>query len=159
VLVEKARGFWESVLAGAILSVLRAFVVPRKLGVVAGADGMVRLFPDMNLIRMPDVAFVSWERLEACGTERRSVPQVAPDLAVEVLSEGNTPAEMRRKRQEYFDAGVRLVWVVDPTARTIDAYAAVDQRVTLREGQLLDGGSVLPGFALELTVLFAEVDR
>lgn len=157
VLVEKAMGFWESVLAGAILSALRAFVMPRKLGVVAGADGMVRLFPDLNLVRMPDVAFVSWERLAASGTERRAVPQLAPDLAVEVLSEGNTPAEMQRKRQEYFDAGVRLVWIVDATARTIDAYTAVDQRVTFHEGQSLDGGPVLPGFALELTALFAEI--
>lgn len=159
VLVEKARGFWESVLAGAILSALRAFVIPRKLGVVAGPDGMVRLFPDMNLIRMPDVAFISWERLAASATERHSVPQVAPDLAIEVLSEGNTLAEMQRKRQEYFAAGVRLVWIVDATGRTIDAYTAVDQRVTFREGQSLDGGLVLPGFALELTALFAEMDR
>jgi Uma2 family endonuclease len=159
VLVEKAMGFWESVLATAIASALRAFVIPKKLGVVAGADGMVRLFPNLTLIRIPDVVFVSRDRLPARGSKRRPVPQLAPDLVVEVLSDGNTPAEMRRKRQEYFDSGVRLVWIVDPIARSIDVYAGIEQCITLREGQTLDGGTVLPGFALELTALFAELDQ
>src|SRR5438105_1875421 len=48
VLVEKAMGFWESVLATAIAAALRDFVIPKKLGVVAGADGMVRLFPNLT---------------------------------------------------------------------------------------------------------------
>jgi Uma2 family endonuclease len=155
VLVEKAMGFWESVLATAIAAALRAFVIPRKLGVVAGADGMVRLFPHISLIRMPDVVYVSNARLPA--GKRRPVPQLAPDLAVEVLSEGNTIAEMRRKRREYFKAGVRLVWIVNPKTRTIDVYTKVENPVTFREGQLLDGGDVLPGFMLDVTTLFAEL--
>src|SRR6185437_15269225 len=155
VLVEKAMGFWESVLATAIASALRAFVIPRKMGVVAGADGMIRLFPHITLIRMPDVVYVSNQRIPA--GKRRPVPQLAPDLAVEVLSEGNTTAEMRRKRREYFKAGVRLVWIVSPKTRTIDVYTQVENPVTLREGQSLDGGEVLPGFTLDLTALFAEL--
>jgi Uma2 family endonuclease len=157
-LVEKAMGFWESMLGGAILAALRAFVIPRKLGVVTGSDGMVRLFPQLRLIRMPDVAFVSNERLPAPGSPRRPVPQLAPDLAVEVLSEGNTAAEMERKRGEYFGAGVRLVWIVDPVTRTIDVYTGIAELVTLREGQTLDGGTVLPGFGLVVTDLFSELD-
>jgi Uma2 family endonuclease len=78
---------------------------------------------------------------------------------VEVLSEGNTAAEMRRKRQEYFDAGVRLVWIVNLTARIVEVHTGIDESITVREGQSLDGGVVLPGFALDLTALFAEVDR
>src|SRR5580698_3032141 len=73
VLVEKAMGFWESILGGAILAALRAFVIPRKLGVVAGADGMMRLFPHLRLIRMPDVGYVSRERLAPLGGARRPV--------------------------------------------------------------------------------------
>jgi Uma2 family endonuclease len=156
VLVEKATGFWESVLATAIASALRAFVIPRKLGVVAGADGMVRLFAHLTLIRMPDVVYVSNARLP--DGKRRPVPQLAPDLAVEVLSAGNTVAEMRRKRREYFEAGVRLVWIVDPTTRTVDVYTEIENPVSLRESQSLDGGSVLPGFTLDLRALFAELD-
>lgn len=159
VLVEKAMGFWESVLATAIASALRSFVISRKLGVVAGSDGMVRLFPHLRLIRMPDVCYVSHERLAPLGGERRPVPQLAPDLAVEVLSEGNTVAEMLRKRREYFEAGVRLVWIVDCVARTVTVYTEVDNPVLWREGQTLDGGAVLPGFTLDLAVLFAELDR
>jgi Uma2 family endonuclease len=159
VLVEKAVGFWESVLAVAISSALRAFVLPRKLGVVAGADGMVRLFPRLNLIRMPDVIYVSNERLDASSAQGRAVPQLAPDLAVEVLSEGNTVAEMSRKRREYFEAGVRLVWIVDPQLRIVDVYTSIHEFNTLREDQTLDGGDVLPGFTLELRPLFVELDR
>ena len=159
VLVEKAMGFWESVLAVAISSALRAFVLPRKLGVVAGADGMVRLFPHLNLIRMPDVVYVSNERLAESSARGRAVPQLAPDLAVEVLSESNTVAEMSRKRREYFEAGVRLVWIVDPQLRTVDVYTGIQDVKTVRESESLDGGDVLPGFILELTPLFAELDR
>jgi Uma2 family endonuclease len=158
VLVEKAMGFWESVLAVAISSALRTFVIPRKLGVVAGSDGMVRLFPHLNLIRMPDVVFVSNERLAVANARGRPVPQLAPDLAVEVLGEGNTVAEMSRKRREYFEAGVRLVWIVDPQLRTVDVYTGIQEVETLREGQRLDGGDVLPEFSLDLAQLFSELD-
>ena len=120
---------------------------------------MVRLFPHLRLIRMPDVVYVSRERLAPLGDERRPVPQLAPDLAVEVLSEGNTVGEMQRKRREYFDAGVRLVWIVDPQKRTVDVYTEIDNPVTFSETQTLDGGSVLPGFTLNLAALFAELDE
>ncbi len=92
VLVEKAMGFKESIIAGAILAALRAFVVPRNLGVVAGADGTIRLFP--GLVRIPDVAFASWQRLPDGRVPDEPIPSVVPELAVEVVSKSNTPAEM-----------------------------------------------------------------
>jgi Uma2 family endonuclease len=76
-----------------------------------------------------------------------------------VLSQGNTDEEMKRKRDEYFAAGVRLVWLVDPEARTVTVYIAPDQSKLLMQEQTLDGGDVLPGFALALKDLFAELDR
>ena len=84
---------------------------------------------------------------------------MAPDLAVEVLSAGHTPAEMARKRQEYFAAGVRLVWLVDPEARTAEVYTNPNQSTVRHEADTLEGGAVLPGFALPLRELFAELDR
>jgi len=156
VLVEKAMGFPESVLAGAILAALRAFVKPRKLGVVSGADGMMRLVP--GLIRIPDVAFISIERLPGGHMPVQPVPDLVPDLAVEVLSESNTEAEMDRKRREYFDAGVRLLWVVDPGPRTVAVYTAADQFRVLLQDDTLDGDPVLPGLTLPLRPLFAELD-
>lgn len=155
--VEKARGYLEGLLAIAVAAALRAFVRPRKLGVVNGADGMVQLFP--GLVRMPDVAFARWDRLPGNRVPTEPAPHVAPNLAVEVLSRGNTPAEMDRKRGEYFDAGVQLVWFIDPGARSAAGYTSRDDVTTLSESDALDGGDVLPGFRLSLAELFAEMDE
>jgi Uma2 family endonuclease len=156
VLVEKAMGFRESFLAAAIITILWSFVKRRKLGLVTGADGMMWLAS--GLVRIPDVAFVSWERLPGRRILSEPIPDLAPDLAVEVLSPGNTPGEMARKRQEYFAAGVRLVWIVDPEARMVAVYTEPEQCTVLQEAQTLAGDPVLPGFRLPLRRLFAELD-
>jgi len=156
VLVEKAMGFRESCLAIALSGALRAFVRPRNLGLVTGEAGMMRLAS--GLVRIPDVAFISWERLPGRRMPTEPIPEVAPDLAVEVLSEGNTPEEMARKRREYFSAGVRLLWCVEPETRTVEVFTAVEQSTVLDASQTLDGGVVLPGFTLPLQELFAELD-
>ena len=157
VLVEKAMGFVESSLAGLILELLRGFVIPRNLGIVLGADGMMRLRP--GLVRIPDVSYLSWARFPDGRYPIRALPEVAPDLAVEVLSESNTRAEMQRKRREYFEAGVRLVWEVDHPARTVTVFAAPEDSTTLAGDDVLDGGEVLPGFRVPLGEIFGELDR
>jgi Uma2 family endonuclease len=78
---------------------------------------------------------------------------------VEVLSESNTADEMARKRREYFAAGVRLVWQVAPLTRTVEVYTAPEQVTVLHEEDTLEGGAVLPGFALPLREFFAELDQ
>lgn len=156
-LVEKVMGYRESLLAGGILVFLREFVDARNLGLVTGPDGMMRLYP--GLVRIPDVAFTSWDRLPAGRVPEQAIPDLAPDLAVEVLSKGNTPGEMYRKLREYFDAGVRLAWLVDLDTRTVEVYCEPNHSTTHYENQSLDGGDVLPGFSLELSRLFAELDR
>ena len=153
VLVEKGVGFWESLLAGAILQALREWVIPRKLGVVVGEAGMMRLFP--GTVFIPDVAYVSKGRLPK--GRKSAVPNLAPDIAVEVLSASNTKREMKRKRQDYFKAGTRLVWEFDPQSRTVAVYTSPERRKMLTENQTLDGGNVLPGFTLSLRELFAEI--
>ena len=156
VLVEKPMGFRESLVAGYIVTALNNFVLPRKAGVVSGADGMMRLFPGM--IRIPDVAYISRERLPGGRVPQQPVPDLVPDLAVEVLSEGNTDPEMQRKRREYFDAGVRLMWVIEPNSRTALVYSSFDDVTELTGNQDLDGGTVLPGFTLPLQSVFAVLD-
>ena len=155
VLVEKTMGAYESYLAVLLAHLLLDFVRPRDLGVVLGADGMLKLFPGM--IRIPDVSFLAWDRIPP-GTITRSVatPAVAPDLAVEVISLSNTKKEMARKLEDYFASGSRLVWYFDPGPRTVTVFTAPDQSVTLREDQALDGGDVLPGFTLPLRGLFDD---
>lgn len=159
VLVEKPLGFYESLLAGYILTALNIFVLPRKLGFVSGADGMMRILP--GRIRIPDVAFIARARLPGGRPPPGPVPDLYPDLAVEVLSESNTIAEMAQKRAEYFASGTRLVWIVDPAARTVDVYTPADPHrpaATLGPPDALTGGDVLPGFALDLASLFAILD-
>jgi Uma2 family endonuclease len=157
VLVEKPMGYGESILASFIIQMLRNFVTPRNLGHVTGEQGMLRLFP--GLVRIPDVAFASWDRFPQRRWTGEPIPALVPDLTVEVLSESNTPAEMTIKVGEYFSAGVRLVWLVDPRTRTATVFTAADDSVTLHEQDTLDGAAVLPGFALSLRELFAELDR
>ncbi len=156
-LVEKALGFKASWLAGVLFSYLFDFVNPRNLGLMTTADGMMQL--TTGLFRIPDVSFIAWDRIPGGKVPSAPIPKLAPNLAVEVLSESNTPAEMKRKRREYFKAGVKLLWIVDPAARTVDVFTSATAVVTLGESDTLDGGDVLPGFTLSLRELFAVLDR
>lgn len=157
VLVEKVMGLKESALAIELGSWLAPFVRQHDLGFVAGADGALRLMP--QLVRIPDVSFISWTQLPNHEYPAEPIPTLYPDLAVEVLSEGNTEEEMERKLKDYFLAGTRLVWLVDPDARTVQVFTSPEDSVTLTERDTLDGGDVLPGFTLPLKDLFARVPR
>ncbi len=152
VLVEKTMGYYESYLAATLIRLLGNFVVAHDLGIVAGADGMMRLAP--GLVRIPDVSFVSWEKLPGRRLPRQAIPDLVPDLAVEVLSEGNTPREMARKLDEYFSLGVRLVWLVNPMTESTAVYTSRNQSTVLDKSATLEGGMILPDFTLPLSALF-----
>jgi Uma2 family endonuclease len=126
------------------------------LGMVLGPDGMVKLMK--KLVRIPDVSFTNWDRVPGRVVPDVPVPDLAPDLAVEVLSEGNTREEMERKLKEYFLSEVQLVWVIDPRKRTVRVYTSPDDVTDLGEGDTLDGGSVLPGFSVPVARLFAKLE-
>lgn len=153
-LVEKAMGLFESILAGKLIEILRQFVYPRSLGEVAGADGMMEILPDQ--VRIPDVCFISKQRIATINLRQEPVPEISPDLAVEILSKSNTRREMERKLVDYFASGVRLVWYIDPPIEVVRVYTAPDQFVELRRGDTLTGGDVLPGFELSLESYFGQ---
>jgi Uma2 family endonuclease len=157
VLLEKAMGYGESSLASLILELVNSFVRTHNLGLVAGADGTLQIMPD--LVRVPDVSFTSWDRLPGRRRPTAPVPQIVPNLAIEILSRSNTAAEMAAKRRDYFAAGVQLVWEFEPDTRTVAVYSSVSQMQTLKSSDTLDGGAVLPGFKLALAAVFAELDR
>jgi Uma2 family endonuclease len=157
ILVEKLMGFDESRYALWFGTHFNNYLAKHDLGAVVGADGMMQIFP--NLVRIPDCAFISWKRFPKGKRRRGPIPLVVPDLIVEVLSKGNTPREMARKLDEYFRAGVRLVWYADPKRATVRVYTARDRSILLREGDVLDGGDVLPGFSLSIRDWFAEARR
>jgi len=157
ILVEKTMGYFESRLAAVLIHLIEGFLDSRNLGIVAGADGMLRIFPDQ--VRIPDVSFICWEQFPDRKLPEEPAPSIAPDLAVEILSKGNTPAEMDRKLRDYFAAGVRLVWYIDPPTRSARVYSAVDECTKIDESGTLTGGEVLPGFELPLAELFARAER
>jgi len=156
-LVEKSMGFRESILAMALGRILGNFVIAQNLGVVWGPDGTIRLFP--GLIRIPDIAFASWGCLPGRKVPEEPMPTLAPVLAVEVISESNPPAEMKRKRGEYFASGVRIVWQVEPKHRRISVFTPDGMIAVFDASQRLDGGDILPGFVLDVSELFGELDR
>jgi Uma2 family endonuclease len=156
-LVEKAMGQYEARVGGILFYFLETFLEAHDLGIAYPADAMLRVLP--GLVRLPDVSFISWAKLPDRQLPAEAVANFAPDLAVEVLSDSNTPAEMERKRGEYFQAGVRLVWEIDPETRTAEVYTAPDRRTALGEDGVLDGGDVLPGFNLSLRRLFERAGR
>lgn len=148
VLVEKPMGYYESILAGILIRLLGQLVEDHDLGQILGEAGTLRLAP--GLVRVPDVAFISWRHFPDRMLPAEPIPDLAPDLAVEILSEGNTEPEMERKRREYFAAGVSLVWLVDSASRTARVYASPEAFTLLDENGVLDGGELLPGFSLRL---------
>jgi len=149
VLVEKPTAYEESRLASVIIYVLFEFLGRHDLGTVAGEAGMLRLLP--GLVRIPDVSFVSWEKLPK---NYGQIPPIAPDLAIEVLSPTNSRSEKERKLREYFSAGTRLVWYFDMKTRTVSVHTSPEEHSVLDDSQTLDGGDVLPGFTVALRELF-----
>ena len=157
VLVEKTMGYYESRLAAIIIHLIEAFLEGHDLGIVLAPDGTLQILPGQ--VRIPDVCFLSWEKFPDRELPRQPIPAVAPDLAIEVLSTSNTEGEMQRKLQDYFTAGVRLVWYIDPESRNAQAHTSPTESVTISEKQSLSGGDVLPGFELPLAELFAKAGR
>lgn len=131
---------------------LLAFVRERRLGRVFADTGYV-LANDPDTVRGPDASFVSAERL---ATAARRGPYLlgAPDLAVEVVSLGNTRQEIAQTVEEYLAAGARAVWVIDPHRRTITTHVPGRDPETLGIGETLHGGDCLPGFRLPVSEIF-----
>ena len=152
-LIEKTMGMRESQVAAMLVRLLLNFVHPRKLGAVLGADATLRM-PGGN-VRVPDASFIAAERLPA---KVKRMPQICPDLAAEVLSESNTPEEIRKKRAELFSGGTRLMWVIDARTGAAVVYTdgAAEGEAVAADGHL-DGGDVLRGFRVSLAELFEGV--
>lgn len=157
VLVEKVSSFRESMIAAELGRLIGNYVVERDIGIVLAADGMMRLF--LDTVRINDVAFIAWDRLPAEMVPAEAIPTVAPNLVIEVLSESNTPSEMKRKRADYFGSGVELVWEVDCDDRTVTVYTAPDTSTKLTAKEVVTGSHALTNFELPLATLFAKLDH
>lgn len=140
-----------------LMSPLMSHIRGPNLGILTNAIAPVEILP--GTVRVPDIAFTPWARLPGRRIPPEPVAAVVPELIVNSVRPGNTPGEMARKRGEYFRAGVRLVWEIDPRERAVRVYTAEAAFTDLTAADALDGGDVLPGFSLPLDQLFVELDR
>jgi Uma2 family endonuclease len=146
----------SSVLGARLARLLGNFGVDHGLG-EAYPEILFKLPLDRDRNRRPDVAFVPYSR----WTKDRPIPDVnawnvLPDLCVEVVSPTDRAEEVREKLDEYFQAGVRLVWVVYPRLQVVDVFNSPTEAQVRRRADELDGAPVLPGFRLKLADLFLE---
>jgi Uma2 family endonuclease len=154
--LEKQMGFRECLIATLLGSDLTQHARTGQLGRVC-VEMMFCLDAATALARRPDVAFVSYQRWpKERRLPRTNVARVVPDLAVEVVSPTNLAKDILAKVEEYFRAGVRLVWVVYPDLNQIYVYESPTNVRVLHQTDELDGGTVLPGFRLKVAALFED---
>jgi len=146
-------GFEHGLIAAALLRMLGNFVSERGLGYVVSTETGFVLARDPDTVRAPDVAFVSAERVAATGLPVGFFDG-APDLAVEVVSPTDASEAVEAKVLDYLEAGSGEVWVVHPARRTVRIAGTRDRSRILRAGDTLDGGEILPGFAVQVEDLF-----
>jgi Uma2 family endonuclease len=156
-LVERAMGYFESRLGIVLAYFLEQWLETHPIGFTNGEGGLTRL--EHGNVRVPDVSFIRWERTPEQRVPRDAISAVLPNLAVEILSRGNTHREIERKRQEYFEAGVELVWIVEPDLITVEVWSSPKQCRVYDRTETLDGGTVLPGFQLSIQDWFDRAER
>lgn len=155
-IVAKTMGAREIEIGSILAQALGSFARPNRLG-RAITEMIFRIDPAKNLQRRPDTAFISDQRWPF----RRRVPDapvwdLVPDLAIEVISPTNSANAVHDKMHEYFEAGVRQVWVVYTKRSEVYVYSSPKLIQVLQLGDELDGGDLLPGFRLPLAALFED---
>ena len=133
--------------------VLGAFIKPQRLGTLVGSDSGFWLEREPDTVREPDLAYTSAEKLPL-DMRIDGYAEVAPDLVVEVASPSDSRREVNDKALMWLSYGVRLVWVVHPDTRTVDAHQQGRPASTLTGDDELDGMDVLPGFSSPVRAVF-----
>jgi Uma2 family endonuclease len=158
-IVEKAVGAYENWLALVSGARLDRFTEQHAIG-RAVMEMIFDFRPQVDRERRPGVAFVSFERWPRDGRIPRTRSwAVVPELAIEIVSRTNTADEVAEKLEEYFQVGVRLVWVVYPVRMRIYAYTSPSQVRVLGPDDVLDGNDVLPGLSISLRELFDKAGK
>lgn len=132
-----------------IADALKEFIKPRKLGRVAVENGYQLT---RETVRIPDVSFVPADRLRGIDLDHRI--EGAPALAIEVVSPTDTAQDLRRKVAQYLDSGAKAVWVFYPKSREAQVFRADGTSFVRREHESLEEPELLPGFSLDLKVVF-----
>ena len=148
-------GSRHGAMAARLTGALVQHVEANNLGEVFGAETGFKLASNPDTVLGPDLSFVVIDRIPAEGIPIAYWPG-APDLAVEVVSPGNTRKEIEEKVNEYLAGGARLVWVINPKQRTVVVHRPSSVPRKLTENDMLDGEEVVPGFQYAILRLFTE---
>jgi Uma2 family endonuclease len=151
-IVREPAGHRHGRVAADLSYLFQQHVKANGLGVVYAAETGFILARDPDTVRAADVAFVSRARVPE--PEPTGYAELAPDLVVEVLSPDDRPGKVLAKVGDWLNAGVRLVWVVDPVRREVCTYRADGSESRLRENDSLEGEDVLPGFSCRVKSIF-----
>lgn len=149
-------GMEHGYLACLLVAVLTTFVQQHKLGAVCDSSTAFTLKSGNK--PSPDLSFVAAGRLKGLKRPPRGFFQGSPDLAVEILSPGNTIEEIHNKIVEYFENETRLVWVVHPDEKYVLVYHSSEPDRFLRPQDQLEGEAIVPGFSMPVSDLFIEWD-
>jgi Uma2 family endonuclease len=146
-------GSEHAVIIGRLTVRLGHHVEANNLGLYFGAEAGFKIASDPDTVRAPDLAFVSRERVPESGVPKNFWTG-APDLAVEVVSPGDTYNEVEEKVEQWLTAGARAVWIVNPRRRNVTVYRSLTNVTRLSESDDLDGGDVVPGFRCKVSEIF-----
>jgi Uma2 family endonuclease len=135
-------------------TLLNQYVRTHRLGRVVAAETGFLLDTAPDLVRAADTAFIGRARLGDAGPGKGDRPG-APDLAVEVVSPHDRPAEVAEKVQTWLRHGARLVLVFHPSRRSVAVHRSGTEVRYLTEDDTLDGGDVVPGWRVPVRELFA----
>lgn len=153
-LVEQEKGVLAGRVASLIAGSLVDFIEKHQLGSGFGSELGYRCFPwEPNKIRKPDASFIAAERLTA-EMFTAGFADIAPDLAIEVVSPNDPYREVETKVEEYLRAGVRLIWVLNPARQLVRIHRLDGSVSEVSRGGVLSGEEVLPGFTTPVAPLF-----
>jgi Uma2 family endonuclease len=150
--VKEMAGAKHSGVGTRIIIKLGIYLETNKLGRVYGPDAT---FTFGENERMPDVSFVSSSRIPPEG-EPITKWEIAPDLAVEIVSPNDLFVKVRDKIREYFKAGVKQVWLITPQEKTITIYNTPTTSIVLSENETLTCNELLSGFSCPLSEIFID---
>ncbi|MFN2454633.1 MAG: Uma2 family endonuclease [Pyrinomonadaceae bacterium] len=146
-------GSEHGVVAATLTILLGQYIKAHKLGLVLAAETGYKIASDPDTVIAPDVSFIRQQEVDRLGITKKFWPG-APDLAVEVVSPGDSAREVREKVAAWLAAGTRMVWVVDAKKHTISVHRTQTDVVVLTENEVLGGADVVPGFSCTVAEVF-----
>lgn len=153
IIVMSPAGGYSSFESGEVFGQLRAWAIKDGSGVAFDSSAGFRL--PSGAMRSPDAAWVRLSRLEKLThREKEQFIPLCPDFAIEVGSPSDEVSELRAKMQEYLSAGLRLGWLILPRSKEVEIYSLVGEVQILASPDAVTGKAVLPGFRLDLTLIW-----